>query len=140
MKVSIERLNDAVHFEGVNANGNTIHMDGSPAIGGEDKGVRPMELLLFATASCSCIDIVMILEKMKQPLKDLKVDVEGERGKDQVPSVFNTIHLHYKFWGDLKEDKVKKALELSLEKYCSVSAMLEQTAKITYEYSINPAS
>jgi len=140
MKVSIERLNDAVHFEGTNANGNTIHMDGSPAIGGEDKGVRPMELLLFATASCSCIDIVAILKKMRQPLENIKVDVEGHRDSTQTPSVFTGIHLHYKLWGDLKEEKVKRALALSLEKYCSVSAMLEKTAKITYEYSINPAS
>lgn len=133
-------MNDAVHFEGVNASGNTIQMDGSAAIGGEDKGVRPMELLLFGTASCSCIDIVAILKKMRQPIDDLQVEVEGYRDTDQTPAVFTKIHLHYIFKGDLKEEKVKQALELSLEKYCSVSKMLEKTAEITYDYSINPAS
>ena len=138
MKVSISRQNNAVHFEGINASGNTLQMDGSPAIGGEDKGVRPMELLLFGTAACSCIDIVMILQKMRQDLKDLKVDVEGQRDKENTPSVFTDIHLHYKFWGDLNPTKVEQALKLSMEKYCSVSAMLDKTAKITYEYTINP--
>ena len=66
MKIVINRLNDAVHFEGTNAHGNTIHMDGSPEIGGEGKGVRPMELLLFGVAACSSIDVVSILKKMKQ--------------------------------------------------------------------------
>ena len=97
-----------------------------------------MELLLFGAAACSCIDIVSILKKMRQDLKDLKVDVEGNRVAEGHPKVFTDIHLHYKFWGDLNPDKVEQALKLSLEKYCSVSAMLEKTAKITYDYTINP--
>lgn len=95
-----------------------------------------MQLLLVAAASCSSIDIISILKKQKQPLKDIKITVQGEREKDKVPSLFTDIHIHYKLFGDLNEDKVKRAINLSIEKYCSVSKTLEVTAKITTSYEI----
>ncbi len=137
MKVHLKRQDQAVHFLGTNSIGNSINIDSSAVGPADSKGVSPMELLLMGIAGCSSIDIVMILEKMRQPLDDLEIIVDGTRPEDITPRVFTEIHLKFIFTGNLKEDKVKSAIELSLEKYCSVSKMLESTAKITYEYEIN---
>jgi len=125
-----------MHFESTNEDGNSIHMDGSVDIGGEGKGVRPMELLLMAAAGCSSIDVVMLLKKMRQDLKDLRVEVEGDKVKLDTYSEFQAINLHFILSGNLKPEKVEKAISLSVEKYCSVSKTLEKTAKVTYSFEI----
>ena len=136
IKIELKRLNEAFHMEAVNDQGNVVHLDASPDIGGDNKGMRPMQMLLAAAAGCSSIDIINILKKQKQPLKDIRVTVEGEREKDAIPSLFTDIHMHYKVYGDLNEEKVKRAISLSLEKYCSVTKTLEKTARVTYSYEI----
>ena len=135
-KIKMKRVNEKVHFRAHSKEGNIVSMDGSPGIGGEGKGVRPMELLLMSFAGCSSIDIVSILTKMRQDLQDLDVEVEGFREEGAVPAVFTKIHIHYILSGDLKEEKVKKAIDMSLGKYCSVSKMLEKAAEITSSYEI----
>lgn len=125
-----------MHFELSNADGNIIHTDGSAAIGGEGKGVRPMELLLMGAASCSTIDIVIIMKKMKQPMEDIEVSVRSEKKQMDGYSEYSLIHLDYTFYGPVEEKKARKAVSLSLEKYCSVSKMLEKTAKITFDVKI----
>lgn len=85
----------------------------------------------MGVAGCSSIDVVMILQKMKQPLEDIKVKVSATREKNGDATEFSTIHIHFDLWGELKESKAQKAIDLSLEKYCSVSKMLEKTAKIS---------
>ena len=135
-KVNMKRVNDKVHFRAYNNTGNIVSMDGSPSIGGENKGVRPMEMVLMAFAGCSSIDIVSILQKMRQDLQQLDVQVEGFREEGAVPAVFVKIHIHYILGGNLKEEKVKSAIEMSLGKYCSVSKMLEKAAEITSSYEI----
>ena len=140
MKITLERQNKALHFIGTNEDGNTISIDGAPKFGGEGKGVRPMQLMLMGLASCSSIDLIIFLQKMRQPLEDLKVDVDSTRREGEVPSLFETITVHYQLFGDLEEDKVKKAIELSLLKYCSVARIMEKTATIDYTFSINPAT
>lgn len=136
MKISLKRINQNVRFEGVNTAGITVVTEGSPDIGGEGKGIRPMELLLMSLASCSSMDAVTILKKMRQPLEDMKVEVEGERDTEQVPAVFKKIHLHFELSGPLKPEKVEQALRLAVEKYCSVGRMLEKTATITWDFTI----
>ena len=135
-KIRIEQQNDAVHFTGTNSDNIQIQLDGSAAIGGEGKGVRPMEMVLFAVAGCSGIDIVSLLKKMRQPLEQLNIDVEGFREEGAIPAVYTKIHIHYQFKGAMKEEKVQRAIELSLGKYCSVSKMLEKAATISSSYSI----
>lgn len=137
--IKLKRLNDAVHFEASNEEGNTIQMDGTAEIGGEGKGVRPMETVLMAIAGCSSIDIVMILKKMRQKLEDIEVEVDGQR-VDTIPRVFKSIHIKYILTGNLKEEKVAEAVRLSMEKYCSVSLMIQKAAEITYEYEIRPGN
>ena len=139
IKIELNRLNDAFHFSASNEIGNTVHIDASPDIGGTNQGMRPMQMLLSAMGGCSAIDIINILKKQKQDLKDMKVTVTGERQKDAVPSLFETVHAHYKFFGKLDQDKVEKAINLSVGKYCSVSKTLEMTATITTSFEIIPA-
>lgn len=138
MKITLKRLNDSYHMEAQNEDGNTIQMDGSPAIGGENLGARPMQVLLMSLAGCTSIDVISILKKMKQEVADYHVEVDAEREADVVPSLFTNIHIKYILKGaDLEESKVRRAIELSADKYCSVSKILEPTAKITWSYEIN---
>ena len=138
--IELNRLNDGFHFSAENEGGNTVHLDASPDIGGENKGMRPMQMLLAAMGGCSAIDVINILKKQRQDLKDLKITVKGEREKDATPSLYQTVHAHYKFFGKLDPDKVEKAINLSIDKYCSVSRTLEKAgATITHSFEIIPA-
>lgn len=136
IKIEINRLNDNFHMEAVNEQGNTIQMDASPDIGGGNLGMRPMQLLLAAMGGCSSIDIINILKKQRQDLKDLKITVTGEREKDAIPALYTEVHAHFRLYGNLDKDKVEKAVALSVEKYCSVAKTLEKTAQVTYSYEI----
>lgn len=136
MKIEINRLNEGFHLEAVNENGNVVHLDASPDIGGTNKGMRPMQLLLAALGSCGTIDIISILKKQREPLVDIKIIVTGEREKDVTPSPFTEAHIHFKLFGDLNEDKVRKAVSLSVDKYCSVAKTIEKTTKITHSFEI----
>ncbi len=135
-KIELIRASDTFHLEALNESGNTIHMDASPDIGGTNKGMRPMQLLLAAMGGCSSVDVINILRKQKQELKDIKITVTGEREKDAVPALYTEVHAHFKLYGDLDKDKVQKAVSLSVEKYCSVAKTLEATAKVTYSFEI----
>jgi putative redox protein len=136
IKIELNRVSDDFHLEAINENGNSLHMDASPDIGGTNKGMRPMQLLLVAMGGCSSIDIISILKKQKQELKDIKTTVTGEREKDAVPSLYTDVHAHFKLYGNLDQDKAQKAVSLSVEKYCSVAKTLEATAKVTYSFEI----
>jgi putative redox protein len=136
VKIDINRLNDGFHMEAVNEQGNTVHMDASPDVGGTNKGMRPMQMLLAAMGGCSSIDVINILKKQRQDLKDIKVTVTGEREKDAVPSLYTDVHAHFRLYGNLDADKAEKAIALSVEKYCSVAKTLEKNAKITYSFEI----
>lgn len=136
MKIDINRKNGLFHMQAMNDTGNTIDMDGSPAIGGENKGFRPMQLILAAIGGCSTIDVVNILRKQREPLEDIKITVDGEREPNVEPSLFQDIHVHFALKGNLSEEKVRKAVDLSMQKYCSVAKTLEKTAKVTYDFTI----
>lgn len=139
--IELNRLNDAFHFSAENESGNKVHLDSSPDSGGTDQGMRPMQMMLAAMGGCSAIDVINILKKQRQDLKDLKITVTGEREKDAIPSLFQTVHAHYRCFGNLHPDKVEKAINLSIEKYCSVSKTMEKAgAKITYSFEIIPGT
>ncbi|TVQ06048.1 MAG: OsmC family peroxiredoxin [Balneolaceae bacterium] len=136
MKVSIQRLNEAVHMEAVNESGATLQMDGTDEIGGINAGFRPMQMLLAAAGGCSAIDVVGILNKQRQNPEDLKIEVTGDRVNVDSYSEFKSIHIHFILTGNLDENKVARAIDLSINKYCSVSKTLEKTATITSSYEI----
>lgn len=124
-------------MQACNDDGVTIQMDGSPDIGGENLGFRPMQLLLAAVGGCSSIDIILILKKQKQVIDSFEVEVEGEKETVEEHSVWKNIVLHFKIKGQVEFEKAERAIKLSLDKYCSVAKTLEPTAKITYKLSIN---
>lgn len=139
MKVELKRVNNAVHFE-ASAPSSTVkvQIDGSPEIGGLGLGVRPMEMVLMALASCSSLDLVNILKKQKQEINDFSVSVEAER-REQIPTVFTKIHMTFSLTGNINPDKAERAAELAVKKYCSVHDMLAAGGvEITYSININP--
>jgi putative redox protein len=136
MTITFERLDDAFHLRASNENGNSVETDASPSIGGNNLAMRPMEMLLSSLGSCSTIDVIHLLKKFRQPIQDIKVTMEAEREKDKTPSLFTNIHMVFTVYGDLDPEKVKKAVDMSLEKYCSVAKIVEKTAKITWESKI----
>ncbi len=132
MKVVLDRVGHAA-FEATADSGGKLFVDGAADIGGEGRGMRPMELLLSAVASCSAMDVVHILvNKQKQPLEGLRIEIEGTRG-DGVPSPFTAMHLVFIARGAVDERKLQRAVSLGVEKYCSVSATLAEDVKITWE-------
>ncbi|MCF8257135.1 MAG: OsmC family protein [Flavobacteriales bacterium] len=137
MKITLTRLNSDYHFEARNDSGNTIDMDGSPDIGGQNLGARPMQVVLMALAGCSSIDVVSILRKMKQEPVSYDAEVEAQREQGKVPSLFTHIHLRFILTGDLDPAKVEKAARLSAEKYCSVAKILERTATLSWSCVVN---
>ncbi|MDQ0229560.1 OsmC family protein [Metabacillus malikii] len=121
-------------FSSITPSGHEIIMDASEEVGGLNSGARPTELLLNAVAGCTGIDIISILQKMRLEPASFQISVEGNRA-DEHPKRFTTIHIHYALEGDLPDAKVIRAIELSKDKYCSVSHSLN--AEITVSYSIN---
>lgn len=127
---------EGVTFVGESGSGHAVVMDGPPEHGGRDLGIRPMEMLLLGMGGCTAFDVLHILKKARQPVTDCVVELDAERA-DEEPKVFTKIHAHFRIKGTgLKEDRVKRAVELSAEKYCSASIMLGATAEITHDYVI----
>ncbi len=116
--------------------GATLRLDGSPDLGGEEQYLRPMEGVLASLASCSGVDVALILKKQHQPLEGFEVDVAATRAK-AVPAVFETIHLTFRLTGELAPNKAHRAVSLAVEKYCSVATMLSPKVKITYTVALN---
>jgi len=116
--------------------GHGVVIDGAPEIGGRNLGVRPMEMLLMGLGGCSAMDVLSILKKKRQQVTNCVIEIEAERS-DSHPKVFTKIFIHFIIKGcNLKDAHVKQAVDLSAEKYCSVSAMLGKTAQITHDYEI----
>ena len=135
MNISVNWV-DGMLMVGKSHSGHSITMDGPPEIGGENLGVRPMEMLLLGVAGCTMIDVVSTLKKMRQDLTQCETKVNAERANDH-PKVFTDIHIQFVIKGkDLDQNKVDKAITLSAEKYCSASIMLGKTASITHDFEI----
>ncbi|MDC0492402.1 OsmC family protein [Candidatus Pseudothioglobus singularis] len=135
MNISVNWV-DGLLMVGKSDSGHTITMDGPPESGGENLGVRPMEMLLLGVAGCTMIDIVTTLKKMRQDLSHLETKINAERATDH-PKVFTDIHIQFILKGqNLDEKKVDKAITLSAEKYCSASIMLGEAATITHDFEV----
>lgn len=135
MKARVKWVEKAT-FMGESGSGHAVIMDGPPESGGRDLGVRPMEMLLLGMGGCTAFDVVMILEKARQPVTDCVVEIEARRA-ETAPKVFTAIHVHFIVTGeDLSEKQVARAVSLSAEKYCSASIMLGKAAEITHDYEI----
>ena len=135
MNISVKWI-DGLLMVGKSDSGHAIVMDGPPEIGGENLGVRPMEMLLLGMAGCTMIDVVSTLNKMREDVVDCQTQVSADRA-EEYPKVFTNIHVHFILSGkQLDPSKVGKAIKLSAEKYCSASIMISKTATITHDYEI----
>lgn len=136
MKCRVNWAGEA-RFDAVSGTGHSIVMDGPEDHGGKNQGPRPMEMLLLGVGGCSAFDVVHILKKSRQDVTDCEAQLEAKR-VDEVPAVFESIHIHFVVKGNnLKEAQVKRAVELSAEKYCSASIMLGKAGvAMTHSYEI----
>lgn len=135
MKATVTWINGRA-FLGESGSGHAVVMDGAPEAGGRNIGVRPMEMLLLGLGGCSAFDVVMILEKAREPVTDCVVSVEADRAETE-PKVFTAIRMLFTVTGrGLKPAAVERAVKLSAEKYCSASIMFGQVAKLSHEWRI----
>ena len=138
MRATVKWL-DGAAFVGESGSGHAMVLDGAPAAGGRNIGARPMEMMLIGLGGCSAFDVVLILRKSRQAVTDCRVELEAERA-DTAPRVFTRIHMVFVVSGsELRESAVRRAVELSAEKYCSATAMLRASVEITHEYRIESA-
>jgi putative redox protein len=138
MKISLQRLDDAFNMEAVDEGGHKVLMDSSVENGGNNNGVRPMQMLLMGLGGCSAIDVAMILKKQRQEIKDFRIEIEGEREKGKEPSLWETVHVIFHLTGDIDPDKAARAVELSMNKYCSVAETLRKAGgNLTWETRLN---
>ena len=129
-------LQEGSTFEGVAGSGHRVTMDVAPEVGGRNLGLRPMEMVLLGLGGCTAIDVLHMLRKGRQPITDMRVELDAERAND-VPKVFTRIHLHFVLTGaGLDPHKIERAINLSASKYCSASMMLNKTAEMTHDFEI----
>jgi putative redox protein len=125
-----------VCFQARAGSGHSLTIDGPAEAGGEDRGFRPMELMLLGLAGCMALDVLTILRRMRQPVSAYQVDIQGERA-EQPPRVYTEVTIEHTLQGDgLTDDAVQRALSLAESKYCSASAMFAKTAAIKNTYRI----
>jgi len=135
MKATVKWAGEA-SFEGRSETGHTLLMDGPPDLGGQNRGPRPMEMLLLGMGGCTAFDVVLILRKGRQEIVDCVAQLDAERAPAD-PKVFTRIHVHFVVSGrQLDPKRVEQAIRLSAEKYCSASIMLARTAAITHDFEI----
>jgi putative redox protein len=138
--IQLDRVQGDFGFEITDQNGHTVRMDSSPESGGQNFGVRPMQTLLMALAGCSAIDVISILKKQRQEVVNYKMTVSGEREQGKEPSLWKFINVEFHFYGDIDTDKAARAVDLSINKYCSVSATLMKAgAEIKTQVFVHPA-
>jgi len=127
-------------LDGVADSGHHVLMDGPVQFGGQDAGVRPMELLLLGLGGCTGFDVISILQKKRVSVADFRIELTAERAEEH-PKIFKKIRIHFVVVGrDIPESAVERAIQLSEEKFCSASAMLKAVADIetTWEIVQNP--
>ena len=136
MEGRVKWVGDAM-FLGQSGSGHSVVMDGPPENGGQNLGLRPMEMILLGVGGCSAFDVVAILKKSRQPVLQCEVELHADRA-ETVPKVFTKINMHFIVQGKegIKQTQVEKAVKLSAEKYCSASIMLAQSVEITHSFEL----
>lgn len=134
MKVNVE-WKGSMAFEGKGDSGHNVLLDAAPKVGGEDKGPRPMEVLLYSLGGCTGMDVVSILKKMRMDVESFNMEITAQRAPEH-PKRYTHININYQFTGNnLDETKIRKAINLTQETYCSVSKSLN--SEITYSFEMN---
>jgi putative redox protein len=139
MEVVLNRLDQDFHFEAKGSSPIPVHIDAAEGIGGHNAGARPMELLLMGLGGCTAIDVILILKKQRQVIDDFQIRVSGDREKIEgtEKSPFNQINIQFELKGQIDGNKALKAIQMSMDKYCSATAQLEPSATITHTLVLN---
>lgn len=139
MEVVLNRLDQDFHFEAKGSSPIPVHIDAAEGIGGHNAGARPMELLLMGLGGCTAIDVILILKKQRQVVEDFQIRVAGERekieGTEKTP--FRQINIQFELKGQIDGSKALKAIQMSMDKYCSATAQLEPSSTITHTLVLN---
>jgi putative redox protein len=139
IEVNLKRVQGDFGFEATDANGHTVRMDSSIETGGENFGVRPMQMLLMGLGGCSAIDIVMILKKQRQEVKDFSINISGKREIGKEATLWESAKITFILTGAIELEKAERACELSINKYCSVAETLKRSGtELTWSVVINP--
>ena len=141
MKVELVRVDDAFHFQAQGASAIPVSIDAAEAVGGHNAGSRPMELLLMGLGGCTAIDVILVLKKQRLQVDDFRISVTGEREKIEGTemSPFRRINVHFQIKGNVPLEKAQRAIQLSMEKYCSATAQLSPSAEITHTVTVEPS-
>ena len=138
-KIELSRVFGDFGFDVKDENGHVVKIDSSTESGGQNYGVRPIQMLLMGLAGCSAIDVITILKKQRQEVKDYKMIVNGDRQVGKEPSLWENIAIEFHLYGDIDKEKAIKAADLSIDKYCSVAATLKlANAKLTWKVFVHP--
>lgn len=138
IRIEVSRVAEDLGFEAKDAYGHTARLDTSPDTGGQNFGIRPMQILLMGLGGCSGIDVVSILKKQRQTITRYNMVIEGQREPNKEPSLFTDIHVLFELEGNIEPEKAKRAAHLSIEKYCSVAETLRRAgAIITWTVTVN---
>ena len=138
IEINLHRVNGDFGFEAKDANGHMVKMDTSDESGGENFGVRPMQMLLMGLGGCSAIDIIMILKKQRQTIEDFSIKITGEREPGKEPSLWQNAKIIFMLKGTIDKEKAERACQLSMDKYCSVAATLKNGGTdLSWEVVIN---
>ncbi|MCK4571206.1 OsmC family protein [Candidatus Bipolaricaulota bacterium] len=132
---TIVEFTGGMSFVGKGASGHEVHMDAGENVGGADSAPRPVEILLSSLGGCTGMDVVSILRKMKTEPVSLQIELQDERAPEY-PKVFTKIHLIYRAEGDVPEENLIKAIEMSLAEYCPIANTLGGISEISYEASV----
>ena len=139
MEVVLNRLDQDFHFEAKGSSPIPVHIDAAEGIGGHNAGSRPMELLLMGLGGCTAIDVILILKKQRQVVEDFQIRVSGDRekieGTEKTP--FRQINIQFELKGQIDGSKALKAIQMSMDKYCSATAQLEPSSTITHTLILN---
>ncbi len=138
VKIELERINDFSAFDAKDENGHIVKIDTKPEMGGQNYGVRPMQLLLMGLGGCSGVDVLSILKKQRQQVTSFKINIEADREQGVEPALWTDITIVFKLEGNIDQDKAEKACALSMDKYCSVAATLNKAgSNIKWKVVIN---
>lgn len=137
--INLQRVHGDFGFEATDANGHMVRMDSSVETGGENFGVRPMQMLLMGLGGCSAIDIVMILKKQRQEVKDFSINISGEREEGKEATLWKAVKITFNLKGNIEVEKAERACELSMNKYCSVAETLKRSGtQLTWSVVVTP--
>lgn len=136
--ITLHRIDEDFNMEASDESGHKVWMDTAPEHGGHNKGVRPMQMLIMGLGGCTSIDVIMILKKQRQEIKDFHIKIVADREEGKEPALWYKAHIVFSLKGNIDKDKAARAAELSMHKYCSVSETLRRAgAEITWEVVVN---